>query len=57
MNRQEQNPPPRQTTLPLAGEAQWEQLPQDVRNRCRELLAQLLSDLSRTRGTGDKNER
>lgn len=57
MNQQKQNNPPRQTTLPLGGDAQWEQLPQDVRDRCRELVAQLLMDLTRTTNAGDEDER
>jgi len=49
--------PPRQITLPLGSDAQWEQLPRDVRDRCRALVAQLLTDLARSRAPGDDDER
>ena len=57
MNHQEQNHPPRQARLPLGSNAQWEQLPRDVRDRCRALVAQLLTDLVRSRILGDDDER
>jgi len=49
--------PPRQTMLPLGSGAQWEQLPHDVRERCRALVAQLLTALVRSRACGDDHER
>jgi hypothetical protein len=57
MNHPEHPHPPRQATLPLGSEMQWEQLPQDVRNRCRELVVQLLMDLARSRAVGGNDER
>lgn len=57
MNHPEHTPPPRQTTLPLGSGAQWEQLPPDVRDRCRALVAQLLTDLARPRAAGGDDER
>jgi hypothetical protein len=57
MNRPESPHPPRQTTLPLGNDVQWEQLPRDVRDRCRVLVAQLLTDLVRPRAAGGDDER
>lgn len=57
MNHKAQTPPPRQTPLPLGNGAQWEQLPPDVRDRCRQLVAQLLRDLARPQATGGDDER
>jgi len=57
MNQQKQNSPPRQTRLALGDDTQWEQLPQEVRDRCRELVVQLLMDLVTTQSTGDDDER
>lgn len=57
MNHQEHTHPPRQATLPLGSDAQWEQLPREVRDRCRALVAQLLTDLARNRATGGDDER
>ena len=47
MNRQEHNHRPQQARLPLGNGTPWEQLPQDVRNRCRALIVELLVDLAR----------
>jgi hypothetical protein len=57
MNRQEHTHPPQQTRLALGNGAQWEQLPRDVRERCRELVVQLLMDLARSRAGGGSDER
>ncbi len=57
MNHSEKPHLPRQATLPLGSDIQWEQLPQDVRDRCRELVVQLLMDLARSRAAGDNDER
>jgi hypothetical protein len=57
MNHKEHTPPPRQTPLPLGNGAQWEQLPPDVRDRCRQLVAQLLTDLTRSWAAGGNDER
>ena len=57
MNRPEPPHPPRQTTLPLGSDTQWEQLPRDVHDRCRALVAQLLVELVRSRAAGDDDER
>jgi hypothetical protein len=57
MNRQEHIHPPQQTRLALGNGAQWEQLPRDVRDRCRELIIQLLMDLARSRVGGGSDER
>jgi hypothetical protein len=56
MNHPEQPHPPRQATLPLGSDIQREQLPRDVRDRCRELVVQLLMDLARSRATGGDDE-
>lgn len=57
MNRQKNIHPPSQAKLPLGNDVQWEQLPQDVRDRCRELVVQLLMDLVRSQTTGGSDER
>lgn len=50
--------PPRQTSLPLSNEVRWELLPRDVRERCRALVVQLLTDLVRNAPAGgDDDER
>lgn len=57
MNQQKHTHPPRQTTLPLGSNVQWEQLPRNVRDRCRALVAQLLAELARPQATGGDDER
>ena len=57
MNRQGRTDVPQQTRLALGNDAQWEQLPRDVRNRCRELVVQLLMELARNRTVGGNDER
>jgi len=57
MNRQPHTDLPQQTRLALGNDAQWEQLPRDVRDRCRELVVQLLMELARNRVVGDSDER
>jgi len=47
-----------QTMLPLNGDVHWLQLPADVREQCRVLLAELLARLARCPATGgDEDER
>jgi hypothetical protein len=48
---------PQQTRLALGNGEQWEQLPRDIRDRCRELIVQLLMDLVRNRAAGGEDER
>ncbi len=57
MNRQKHTRPAGQTRLALGNGAQWEKLPRDVRERCRELIVQLLADLARSRAAGGEDER
>jgi hypothetical protein len=57
MNRQKHTHRPQQARLPLGNGAQWDQLPRDVRDRCRELIVQLLMDLARSRAGGGRDER
>ncbi|MCP4899387.1 MAG: hypothetical protein GY906_20680 [bacterium] len=57
MNRQPHTDLPQQTRLALGNDAQWEQLPRDVRYRCRELVVQLLMEQARSRAAGDSDER
>ena len=57
MNREKQTHRPQQTRLALGASTQWEQLPREVRDRCRDLLVQLLMDLARSRGAGGEDER
>ncbi len=57
MNHPEHPHPPRQTMLPLGSDVTWEQLPRDVRDRCRALVVQLLTDLARSQAPGDDDER
>ena len=57
MNRQEHPRPPQQTRLALGKGTQWEQLPRDVRDRCRELVVQLLMDRAGSRAAGGEDER
>lgn len=58
MNHPMHTQPPRQTTLPLGSGAHWEQLPREVRERCRALVAQLLASLmQRQLAGGDDDER
>lgn len=57
MNRKEHNPS-QQTSLALGSGVHWEQLPRDVRDRCRALVAQLLMSLVRSQPAGgDDDER
>ena len=57
MNRQGHTDVPQQARLALGNDAQWEQLPRDVRDRCRELVVQLLMELARNRTAGGNDER
>ncbi len=57
MNRQQHPRPPQQTRLALGNGPQWEQLPREIRDRCRELTVQLLTDLVRNRAAGGDDER
>ena len=57
MNREKHTHRPQQTRLALGDGTQWQQLPREVRDRCRDLLVQLLMDLVRSRGAGGEDER
>ena len=58
MDGKERVYPPRQTSLALRRGAHWEQFPRDVRDRCRELVVQLLASLARSHpARGDDDER
>ena len=57
MNREKHAHRPQQTRLTLGEGTQREQLPREVRDRCRDLLVQLLMDLVRSRGAGAEDER
>ncbi len=57
MNRQQHPRPPQQTRLALGNGPQREQLPRDIRDRCRELIVQLLIDLVRNQAAGGDDER
>ena len=56
MSQSKQNQPPRQMILPLVKAQQRERLPREVRDRCRELVAQMLMDLVQKTTDGDDNE-
>jgi hypothetical protein len=53
----DQHPPKRQMTLPLSESEQREPLPAHVRERCTELVAQMLMDLATKISQGEDDER
>ena len=48
--------PPRQTSLTLSTETHWEQLPREMRERCRALVVQLLTRLVRDDSAGENDD-
>ncbi len=58
MDRKKRTHQHRQRPLALSRGAHWEQFPRDVRDRCRELVVQLLMSLARSQpAAGDDDER
>ncbi len=57
MNRKEHTHRAQHTRLALGDGTQWEQLPRDVRDRCRDLVVQVLLELARSRTAGGEDER
>jgi len=49
-------PPQQQTALPLSGEAHWTQLPREVREQCRTLVVELLTQLAQQPRAGGRDD-